>query len=142
VIYYLDTSALAKRYVAETGTPQVRALFRRRRRVAVSRLAYAELAAAVARLCREGSLTVRARDGILDRLDRDFGAVLVLEARAAIIREVPALVLRQPLRGYDAVHLASALALQREGAATEFWSADDRLLTAARSEGLRAINPA
>ena len=138
MICYLDTSALAKRYVREPGSVQVRDLFRRRRTVAVSRLAYAELAAAVARLSREGAVDSEARDEILRRLGTDFSALTVVEARRAIVERVPALVLRNPLRGFDALQLATALALHEDGGAVDFWSSDQRLVAAARSEGLRA----
>jgi phosphoheptose isomerase len=53
---------------------------------------------------------------------------------------------RHPLRGYDAMHLATALAvrqsLQRQGLPTLiFISADDNLNTAASAEGLAVDNP-
>jgi uncharacterized protein len=138
VTYYLDTSALAKRYVTEPGSAWVRALVRRRKSLVVSRIAYAELAATVARLWREGFLTEAARDACLGDLDEDFGELTVLEVRAAVVRRVPDLVRRHPLRGYDAVHLASAVALAARGTSIDFWSADRRLISAARAEGLRA----
>lgn len=138
MIFYLDTSALAKRYVREPGSVQVRTLFRRHRTIAVSRLAYAELAAAVARLSREGALDDAARDLILRRLGADFSALTVVEARRAIVERVPSLVLRNPLRGFDALQLATALALYEDGGAVDFWTADQRLAMAARAEGLRA----
>ncbi|MBI5481762.1 MAG: type II toxin-antitoxin system VapC family toxin [Deltaproteobacteria bacterium] len=136
--YYLDTSALAKRYVTEPGSVLVRALFRRQRPIVVSRIAYAELAAAVARQCREGVLPGAARDAILARLDRDLAQILVLDVRASTLGPVAGLVVRHPLRGFDAVHLASALALAARGGSVDFWSADRRLVVAARAEGLRA----
>lgn len=138
MIYYLDTSALAKRYVREPGSAQVRALFQRRRIIAVSRLAYAELAAAVARLARDGSLASSIRDRILGQLGPDFSALTVVEVRRAVVERVPAIVLRSPLRGFDAVQLATAVALHEEAGAVDFWTADERLATAARAEGLRA----
>lgn len=137
MIFYLDTSAIAKRYVREPGSVQVRDLFRRRRTVAVSRLAYAELAAAVARLSRVGALDDAARDLILGRLGRDFSALTVVEARRAIVERVPSLVLRNPLRGFDALQLATALTLHEDAGAVDFWTADQRLAAAARAEGLR-----
>lgn len=113
----------------------------RKRTVAVSRIAYAELASAVARLEREGELDVNARDQILARLDADFASFTVVEVRPAVVRRVPALVVKTPLHGYDAVHLASAIAIRDQGAALTFWSADRALITAATAFGLKA-NPA
>lgn len=138
MIYFLDTSALVKRYVTEPGSADVRSLFRRRRPIAVARIASAELAAAVARQHREGVVTATTRDAIWARLNRDFAQMTVVEVRAAMLSRVPALVVRWPLRGYDAVQLAAALTLQATGISTTFWSSDGNLVAAALGEGLRA----
>jgi predicted nucleic acid-binding protein len=136
VIYYLDTSALVKRYVAEVGSRAVRQLVRRRT-VAVSRIAYAELAAAVARLEREREITPDDRDRIFARLDADFAGFTIVEIRPAVVRRIPALVVQTPLRGYDAVHLASALAIRERGPSIDFWSADRALVAASIAQGLK-----
>jgi predicted nucleic acid-binding protein len=62
----------------------------------------------------------------------------VVEVRSTVVRRVPALVMRQPLRGYDAVQLAAALAVQDRGTTVDFWTADTRLAEAAQRENLRA----
>ena len=136
MIYYLDTSALVKRYVAEAGSRSVRQLVRSRT-VAVSRIAYAELVAAVARLTREGDIVESARDRIFARLDQDFASFTIVEVRPAVVRRVPALVVQTPLRGYDAVHLASALAIREHGPSVDFWSADRTLVSASIAQGLK-----
>jgi predicted nucleic acid-binding protein len=136
LIHYLDTSALVKRYVDEPGSAAVRPLFRGKS-VATARIAYAELAATLARVCREGALDESDRDAIYARIDADFAALTVVEIRVPLTRAVPDLVKRRPLRGYDAVHLAAALALRDRGVAVTFWAADGPLVDAARAEGLR-----
>jgi len=138
MIYFLDTSVLVKRYLTEPGSAEVRSLFRRKRPIAVARIASAELAAAVARQHSEGAVTETTRDAILARLNRDFAQMTVVEVRAAMLSRVPALVVRWPLRGYDAVQLAAALTLQASGVSTTFWSSDANLVAAALGEGLRA----
>jgi len=138
LIHYLDTSALVKRYVQEPGAASVRPLFRGRG-VVTARIAHAEIAATMARLCREGELDDVARDRIYGRLDADFSALSVVEIRSGLVRKVPDLVTRHPLRGYDAVHLAAALTVRESGAALTFWAADAALTKAARLEGLRTV---
>lgn len=71
MIHYLDTSALVKRYVNEPGSAAVRPLFQRSN-VATARVAYAEIAATMARLHRERTLDDSERDLIYARLDADF----------------------------------------------------------------------
>ena len=135
--HYLDTSALVKRYVQESGSSQVRALFAHGRSVAVCRITYAELAATIARLARDGVIDDEARDSIFDRLDEDFAWMSVCDVRSRLLKTVPALVSRVALRGYDAVQLAAALSLKGEGLPLTFWTSDDRLARAASAEGLR-----
>ena len=51
------------------------------------------------------------------------------------------LIQRHPLRGFAAVHLASALNLKRDlGEPITFAAADERLLQAAAAEGLQALD--
>jgi predicted nucleic acid-binding protein len=138
MIYFLDTSALVKRYVAEAGSPLVRGLFARRRMVAVSRIAFAEVAAAAARRRREGALSAHQHARLLDRLEADFSSFVVVEVRQATLGAVPGLCARHPLRAYDAVQLAAALTLRRASPAVDFWTTDHALGRAARAEGLRA----
>jgi len=138
MIYFLDTSALVKRYVAEPGSTQVRSLFGRRKRVAISRLAWAEVAAATARRAREGTLSLEQRERIVTRLEQDLSTLTVVEIRAATLASVPGLCARHPLRAYDAVQLAAALVLRQAASAVDFWTTDAALGMAARGEGLRA----
>jgi hypothetical protein len=67
-----------------------------------------------------------------------MGEARVVELRRAVIQSVRALVMRWPLRGYDAVQLACAVRLHDAGAPVDLWCSDDALVTAARGEGLRA----
>jgi predicted nucleic acid-binding protein len=141
LIRFFDTSALAKRYISEPGSQQVRATLRAHP-VTVARIAYAELAASVARACRLGAISETQRDAVLDRLAGDFSRLNVVEVRPALVGLVPELVVRHPLRGYDAVQLAAALTVHASGPPVEFWSADATLCQAAASEGLRVVSPA
>jgi predicted nucleic acid-binding protein len=64
----------------------------------------------------------------------------------AIVDSAGALLERHPLRSYDAIHLATALAAQqsfqqRGLTPLTFLSADDRLNEAASAEGLAVDNP-
>jgi hypothetical protein len=77
----------------------------------------------------------------LARLAGDFAHMNIVEIRAALVALVPDLVMRHPLRGYDAVQLAAALTVRTSGMAVEFWSSDVGLCQAAATEGLRVVNP-
>ena len=138
MIYFLDTSALVKRYLSEPGSTEVRRLFARQRTVAASRLAHPELVASTVRMWREGRLAQARRDEILAEIPVCLAQLdLVVEVRGPLLTQTTELLLRRALRAYDAVQLGSALQLKASGA-VDFWSADARLVDAARAEGLRA----
>jgi hypothetical protein len=141
VIRFFDTSAFVKRYVEEPGSTMVRTALRSHA-VAVARVTLAEAAAAVARAARAGALTEAQRDVILARLPEDFAKLSVVEIRPALVARVPALVVRYPLRAYDAIQLAAAGVIRQTGVSVEMWCADGELAAAAIAEGFRLVTPA
>jgi predicted nucleic acid-binding protein len=133
---YFDASALVKRYVREQGTTKVRRLLASGV-PATSRFSAIEIASALARRAREGAFTDEARDGAIAAFETDLSGMLVVELTATIVTRAQALLRRHALRAADAVQLASCLYIQAElGEETSFVAFDDRLTTAARSEGL------
>ena len=88
-----------------------------------------------------GATTEKHRSEFFARIDHDFGDLTIVEVRPPVLRRVPELVTRYPLRGYDAVQLAAALTIQAHGGSVRFWSADLQLVAAAEAEGLRAMVP-
>lgn len=143
MIYFLDASALVKRYVKENGTEAVRALFRRRRSLAAARLSAIEVPAALSRRVATGSLEQRGARRQVASLAKDLGNMHVVELRAAVVALAADLVWKHPLRAYDAVQLASALHLMRaSGVPLTFVCADQVLCAVAKAEGTRVLHPA
>jgi len=136
LINFFDSSAFVKRYLAEPGSEVVRAALRKPH-VAVSRLVQAEVPAALARAQRRGMLTTSQRDELFARLEDDLRELTIVELRTATLALVPELVVRHPLRAYDAVQLACAVTLRKKRLAVTFWAADANLCEAAEAEGLR-----
>lgn len=140
MILYCDTSALVKRYVREERSGDVRRIWRQARRVATSDVAYAETLAAAAQRWRQGDFTEQAHERLRERLTRDFRAFVRVPISAEIDRRVAALVLSHSLRGFDAIHLSSALLIQAEvRSPVLFVCFDDGLAAAARAEGLETF---
>lgn len=104
-------------------------------------MTFAEAAAAVARAGHLGAITNAQRDVILARLPQDFARLQVVEIRPALVARVPSLVTRHPLRAYDAIQLAAAIAVRETGIAVEVCCADGELVEAARGDGFRVIIP-
>ncbi|HET8655162.1 MAG TPA: type II toxin-antitoxin system VapC family toxin [Longimicrobiaceae bacterium] len=151
MIYHLDTSALVKAYVDEDRSQEVRALLRQAEpgtssdRLFVSRLAYPETMSAFTRLRNEGKLSAPEAEMRFRALDSDFTgptpAYEILDPTAVVVNEGAALVRRNGLRGFDAVHLASAVLLsQAAGGACLVVAADRQLLKAAEAEGLGVLD--
>jgi predicted nucleic acid-binding protein len=138
---YLDASALIKRLVRETGSHSVSALIRARTPAATSKVAYAEVFAALARRRREGDLAERAYRTACREFEAQWTSYIRVDVSDQVLGRARVLVARYPLRGFDAIHLASALDLRDEtGVEWAFAGADRRQLEAARGEGLSVVD--
>lgn len=145
---YFDSSALVKRYLDEPGTAWVQAWCSDPgQTVAVAEIGLVEIAAAFASKLRGGFITQEEYHNARDDLVADARDEYVLVTiNRLVVDEAIELTGRRRLRGYDAVHLACALHLNRaliahDLAPLTFVSADDDLLTAAAAEGLFTDNP-
>lgn len=139
-VIYLDSSAWVKRYVQEPGSGWVHSLFARRRRIASSALGHLEAVAALSRRLPRGELAL-----LEPRLESDWQNMARLPLTGEVIDQAVDLARRYRLRGADALHLATALALGKTLAAIEepvvLSASDDELLSAERDAGLRVENP-
>jgi predicted nucleic acid-binding protein len=139
---YLDTSALIKRFVDERGTPLVQAILAREGLFATANIAYAEVYAGLARRHRERDLSPAEYAGACRQFEHDWQGCLRVDLSGPVLDVARQLIQRHPLKGFDAIHLASAYRLHTElGEAITFVAADNRLLRAAEAEGLAVINP-
>ena len=137
MILYLDTSSLLKLYFQEEGTSAVRALTDQARILASSMIAYVETRSGLVRGHRGGRLTDEAYAVVLGAFETDWRTYVVRDVTGVLVRRAAGLAERHLLHGPDAIHLASAVILQRElGEAVTFLAADNRLRTAAADEGL------
>ena len=126
-----------KLYVLEPGTDETRARLDSASMVATSRVAYPEARAALARRQREAGITRSALTRAVAALDRDLERFVVVELSAKVARRAGELAERRALRGFDAIHLASALEVEQlTGSTGSFLCFDDRLREAASAEGL------
>jgi predicted nucleic acid-binding protein len=146
--YYLDASAVVKRYVWETGSAWVQALCSNEdNTLIIAEITLAEVASAFARAARGGRISAEERLSYLDLFIGDCAERyrLVATERTIIDRAVD-LTQGHCLRGYDAVHLATAIAMNTELLRKQlppliFVAADNDLLNAAETEGLPTENP-
>lgn len=141
MILYLDTSALVKLYVREAGTAQVRSASEKAEAIATSAVAYAEARAAFARLLRERPASRTLHRRRVTRLDEDWSQYLVVELMPAVAHRSGELAETHGLRGFDAIHLASALWLQSAYSGEVVFMAFDTRLAAAASAATLPVFP-
>lgn len=141
MMLYLDTSALVKLYVDEPMSEELMAAVDEAEAVATSLLAYVEARAAFARARREARLSAQAYRHIVDAFVEDWSRYVAVEVTDRLVKEAGDLAVHRALRGYDALHLASALSLrERVSSAMTFLAFDRNLTVAAKREALR-IHP-
>ncbi len=142
--YFLDTSAVLKRYVHETGTAWVQALAApsARNSLFVVRITQAESVAAITRRERGGSITPQDAATAVADFQLDFARQYrVVEVSAGLVAQAATLARQHALRGYDAVPLAAVLEIHATDPSLTLLSADVELNAAAMMEGLLVDDP-
>ena len=149
IVYFMDTSALVKRYINEIGSPWVRSLTdsQPNNKIILARITWVEILSAFARLQRESKIDPAALMLVNQAFKFDWDTQYqIMELDKGLAEKAGGLVQKFPLRAYDSVQLASAVKIHEIFSKTvqgmfTFVSADDRLLNAAKAEGLNAENP-
>lgn len=147
--YFFDSSALAKRFIKETGTAFVLNLWRPSAHHAIygARLTEVEVCAALARRHKGLKLATDQFHKSVKRLRRDFTERLAVTATTeSIVIQALRLAESYALRGYDALQLASALEANRRRllhhlSPLTLVSSDEDLNKAAQAEGLIVEDP-
>jgi predicted nucleic acid-binding protein len=141
MILYLDTSALVKKYFDEKNSPEVITAWKSAWGIATSVVAYAELLAAVYRKAAEVRVNKARVERIVRLFEEDWSSFIIVEVDHRLNETVHKVIARHSLRGFDAIHLASAMAIG-SAVADEFYFGcyDERLNQAARAEGLQMLS--
>jgi predicted nucleic acid-binding protein len=148
--YFLDSSALVKRYVAEPGSARVTALIdpTTGNRIYLAHTTVVEVAAAIARRVREGTLAVAAAKALRRKFFQDVAARFqLMNLDDDVVDRAVSLTELHPLRAADAIQLATALNVNEDRIARNLSPlvvacSDQSLLKAAVAEGLATEDPA
>jgi len=111
-IIYLDTSALIKRYVQEPGSEALGAIWRSFTTFGSSVVIHVEIAAALSKARRMGWLNSSDSERAWEAFLKDWGNLTLVNVSTPVVTQASALSWEYGLRGYDAIHLASALIWQ------------------------------
>ena len=146
-VFYLDTSAIVKRYRNEPGTEVIDRLFgvpQAETRFYTSFLTTLELTSSILRLVRGGQLGRSVADNVLARFRQDSqGTFRVWPLTDAIVNGAVAVVEQHQLRAADAIHLATAASIFRLAPESDsvLVSSDRELLEAAMRSGMSVLDP-
>ena len=140
MILYLDTSAWVKLYVNELGSKELRAYTAKAETLAASVVAYPEARATFARIKALGISTEAKHLQRLAQLNLDWENMLRIELVPAVVRTAGDLAEVYGLRGFDSIHLASALWLKEKTSTPLCFAVFDlRLRAAAERAGLVVV---
>jgi uncharacterized protein len=134
-LVYFDASAFVKLLAEEPGTDLAAQLWDGCDAAVASRLAYPEVRAALAAAGRNHDLSEDELDGAEQAWEEYWAASRPVELTAAVERHAGQFAREHALRGADAVHLASALAIGDPDLVFAAW--DRRLHTGAQAAGIR-----
>lgn len=149
IVYFMDSSALVKRYVTETGTNWIKSIVNplSGNHIHIARITGAEVVSALSRRMRGSSITAAAGSAAIAEFRSHFANEYVtLDITTSLIESAISLAETHALRGYDAVQLAAALEVNIDSmalgmASTTLISADADLNAAATAEGLAIDDP-
>lgn len=147
--YFLDSSALVKRFSAESGSTWVLGIVRPSLQnfLAISTIAGAEVVSALTRKLRGNKLSQRQYDNAIRRFEREFAArYFGVDVTISLVENAMGLAKKHGLRGYDSVQLAACITLAETRSLLNlspivFVTADNDLNKAAIAEGLAVEDP-
>lgn len=140
MIVYFDTSAFLKLFLDEPGSDRMLALLPSIERGVTCLLTFAETRAALARAARSGALEAEGHREAVLRFEERWRQFNVIMVSVGLIRRAAGLAEQHALRGYDAVHLAAALAFREQTDFSLHFATWDRdLAKAAAAEGLEGL---
>jgi uncharacterized protein len=147
--YFLDSSAIVKRYISEIGSDWIQQLTHEgtSNQLFVARITWVEVLSALSRRQREGFLDSASYTHIKTvfktHLNQQYR---ILDIDNQLLNSAGDLVSQYPLRAYDSVQLTAALRLksilnQSQLPDPIFLTADKKLFTIAQQSGLLCDNP-
>ncbi len=142
MILYLDTSALAKKYVQEAYSTEVVALLGQADLVGASLLARVELPAAVAKAVRMHWLSAADGERAIKAFRAEWPSLLAVQVTETLVVRADNLAWEHGLRAHDAVHLSAAFMWQEAlGEPVTVATFDKHLWPAANAVGLATWPP-
>lgn len=147
-IFYLDTSALVKRYKTEEGSEMVDNLYDNLpsgNSLAISFLTVLEFVSAIGRLLKGGIISDEEFRDTLSTFSQEVEPFLIRSVDDKIVADALTYVTKHGLKPADSIQLATVIELREmmkgAGERVIFVCDDEELAKAGREENLEVINP-
>lgn len=137
MIAYFDSSALVKLLIEESGSNDAANVWDGADAIVSSRIAYTEVRAALAAANRGGRLNKRQLSKAKDDWERYWATVRAIELGPHLDHSAGDLAEAHGLRGFDAIHVASATRIHTTDVVIATW--DTRIYLAAQSMGYATV---
>jgi len=113
MILYLDSSAIVKKYVFESGSAEVQSAIEQAEAVATTTVSRAEVVAALAKAVRMQVIGKEDAEAMVRSFNKGWRDLVRTRVTERLDKHASELAWSHGLRGYDAVQLASAAAWQQ-----------------------------
>lgn len=134
---YLDTSAIVKQYVNEMGSKEVVTVTKQAQTYGTSIITKAETIAAFAKSIRTGVISQAKAESAVRSFYQKWPKTIRIQVNEMLIARAGTLAWDLGLRGYDAVHLATALMWQESmNFEVKIVTFDKQLWNASKNRGL------
>ncbi len=147
VYYYLDSSAIVKRYIQEEGSYYiVNLIIQAESYLSTISISKTEVISALSRRYRDKDISEEDYSSILNSVSLDFeDEYTVISTSQEIINLSIRLSQIYPLKGYDCIQLSAAISLKERfknlNLKMVFLSSDSQLCKTATYEGFEVVNP-
>jgi len=132
---FFDSSAFAKRYIAEPGSEETEKICSEATTLGVSSICLPEIISALCRLRRQSVITGNQYEHAKQALLKDLEDALICNITPSVIKQSIHILETNRVRTLDALHVACALEFEAEA----FVSSDIQQLSAAKRAGLKAL---
>lgn len=137
MIAYMDTSAVVKRLLGESGADLAVQVWDGAAEVASSEVVYPEARAALAAAHRSGRLDREELGATICKLERLMADIRLIRMDGEMTDVAGGLAERHALPGFDAIHLAAVLSIEAPRVVVTTW--DRRLSAASRECGMPVV---
>jgi uncharacterized protein len=140
LITYLDTSALVKRYIRESSSEMLKNWIKAAQLHGTASITFVEMASALVKADRQGYIKSIEAQSIWQAFQEDWEEIASINQTEPVLKKASSLAWQYSLRGYDAVHLASALTWQDFNTEpVTLVTFDQQLWRAGKLEGLEVL---